>query len=534
MEGNTVGGSQGFIDLTVPLSVGDAYTNLATKADGSVIGGPVSGSTALLQPLKGEPLTLDSIESMVHTEAASKLSTSMNIAMQWQGTSSVVALQVQLNSTDPSAPQVPVIPLYYDLATGALSTTKQGATGLVAMGVPAPAGTGSTAAAGKNPWLAGNVMVGFLIAYMELVNTLMKTKMAEGNLEIKGMEMTVSLADDSALCIMAAAQAQQQQHITAAICAGVSAATTIVCTGVSCGAEFQMRDEVDVPDQLPSKPVKGVTFNNKAEQITFGKGSAPATGTISKSTVDVKGDPTATSITAAGSSSGQDTSEEVSEDEGSEDGTDSISTASDEGQIDLDEEDADMSRTSDSADEEQADIDVVTSGKQSDDQQVQTQGQKQTEDQEETTSKEGEVEVTSKDKAEAKDEEQTMSQEDWDKERMRVRDERSQAQKNNIKVRATNRKLQIASTLAKGVQQVLQQGSQAVSEGVAANVAIVAGAANAQKEVFDAIRQVVASAYMHNMAEAFKSNSDLISQVLSSYDAMHQKLADAVAAALRH
>ena len=493
--GGVTAGGGAYIDLTVPLNVGSAYSNLATHADGSVIGAgsPIAGSTALLKPLKGEPLTLDSIESMVGAEAVSKLSTSMNIAMQWQGASSVVAIQVQLNSTDPSQPTVPIIPLYYDLATGKMSTTKAGAEAL-ASGAPAPTGGSSAAGAVKqsgNPWLAGNVMVGFLIAFMDLTETLMKTKMAEGNLQIQGMELTVALAKDAATFIMAAATAQNFQHITAAVCAGVSCVSTAICTGVSCGSDAQVKEPETVPDQLPSKPPRDADESD----TEYGTGV-----------------------------------EEV-------EGEDDIDTTVDLQQLKLGEMDDTTANVEDVGEEteEEQEVEIASpTGKQT----AENEQTKVTQSQEEATEKEGEDEVDIKatdqqTEETAKSTKDQKAQDDWSQKRIERSQERYDIQQRNVGVNERNRVLQFRSKLFQGLQQVISQGNQTVSEGVAANVALIAGQANARKEVIDGIKQVVGQAYMHNMADAFKSNTDLISQVLQTYDAMHRALMDAVASALR-
>lgn len=80
---------------------------------------------------------------------------------------------------------------------------------------------------GGNPWLSGNVYVVFLMCFMELQRTLMKSKVVEGNIELSSMHLTYQLAKETADMIMKIAEMNRMLHIAQAAMAAVSLAVSV-------------------------------------------------------------------------------------------------------------------------------------------------------------------------------------------------------------------------------------------------------------------------------------------------------------------
>ena len=80
---------------------------------------------------------------------------------------------------------------------------------------------------GGNPWLGGTVYLAFLEIFMELQRILMKNKVVQGNVELAGMNLTVTLAESTKDAILAIAHMNQALHIASAVMCAVSIAISI-------------------------------------------------------------------------------------------------------------------------------------------------------------------------------------------------------------------------------------------------------------------------------------------------------------------
>jgi hypothetical protein len=481
------GAGGGFsINLDVPLASGEPYSYKVTDAKGDVIG---SGSSKNAAGSAANPLTKDSIQSMSQQEALNKLTPSLNISLQWGGANSTAVLQMQLNTLDPANPQVPVIKLYYDQAKGSVSAqnAQTGQTASSTLSLSAPAGQTSGAKSSANSWFTSNAMVAFEITFMEMVNTLMKTKMAEGQVQLKGFSLVMELANDASQCILNAANAQYTQHLAAAVCAGVGMVTTIACTCASSAVSGKMQEEEVVPEKTTPTPTSEVSIKGEDDENVEDEGEV-------------------------GEEEDEDIPAVTDDDDKVTDETD----ADDSGEGDVDDVDpkggkadtvAKKGEAADAADEDKA-VDKEGEAKAKAD---------------EDKAKAGE------DKAEVKDEDAAKEADAGDKKLTR-----QQVKEKNREIRLQNRKLQNLSQKIQGLRDASTQLSTVISEGVSANTTLIAANANAQKEVIEGVKQVVSTAYLHNMNDAFKSNTDLISQLLGTFDQMHSKLTDAINASLRH
>lgn len=78
-----------------------------------------------------------------------------------------------------------------------------------------------------NPWLSGNVYVGFLIVFMQMQRIMMKNKVVQGQIELNSMNLVTQLAQTTSDLIMNVAKQNQMIHITTAVMSGVSIAVTV-------------------------------------------------------------------------------------------------------------------------------------------------------------------------------------------------------------------------------------------------------------------------------------------------------------------
>lgn len=98
-------------------------------------------------------------------------------------------------------------------------------------------GTASTIAAAAtgppkiNPWLAGSMMVAFLVTFMSLVAMLVKNKEAQSDLQTKSINMMMALTMSTVDSIMKKATLDQKNYIAAAVCAGIACAGAAISAG---------------------------------------------------------------------------------------------------------------------------------------------------------------------------------------------------------------------------------------------------------------------------------------------------------------
>lgn len=84
---------------------------------------------------------------------------------------------------------------------------------------------------GGNPWLGGNVYVGFLVEFMEMQRMMMKNKVVEGEVELLSMDLITELAKTTADLIMQIAKTNQAIHIVSAVMAAASLVMSFVGLG---------------------------------------------------------------------------------------------------------------------------------------------------------------------------------------------------------------------------------------------------------------------------------------------------------------
>lgn len=252
-----------FLNLQPPGSEGDPFSKLATNIHGVPIGektDPTKTLTTLLGYSDKDTIgsALDEILSL-----ATQLSTAFNKAQ-----TSDDAVQAYFNTLDPTLPSLPPIrslllisersllegkiggvqvnsppsdsndptnpsnPLYEKKANRPAKNSDLPPTGGPDEGPPqleseydddiAPPSSG-----GGNPWLSGNVYVGFLIEFMEMQRMLMKNKVVEGKIELQSMNLITELAKSTADLIMDIAKTNRMIHITTAVMSAVAIGFTI-------------------------------------------------------------------------------------------------------------------------------------------------------------------------------------------------------------------------------------------------------------------------------------------------------------------
>lgn len=119
------------------------------------------------------------------------------------------------------------------------------------------------ATVGGNPWLAGNVYVAFLIAFIDLQRLMMKNKVVQGTIELASMNMITELAKSSADAIMAIAKTNQMIHIATAC---MSAASICVTVGSMVGGAVAAARTKITPSTEAGKPP--VVTQGKAAFLT--------------------------------------------------------------------------------------------------------------------------------------------------------------------------------------------------------------------------------------------------------------------------
>ena len=203
-----------------PSQFGANYDNLVTNAHGVPIGAN-DPKTALATALGYSDK--DTIGPAL--DQITELAQSLNIGIQIQRTGKAGdPVQVQLDSLDPANPQVPVIKNLLSLLEAALAKGQIGGTNI--------AGSVATEVKG-NPWMSGSVYVSFLLEFMEMMRVLKANKVVEGQVEVASLQMIVQIAKDTAAIHMRLAEIEQINHITAAVCAGISAGIALGSMKVS-------------------------------------------------------------------------------------------------------------------------------------------------------------------------------------------------------------------------------------------------------------------------------------------------------------
>lgn len=99
-----------------------------------------------------------------------------------------------------------------------------------------------------------NAYVTFLVNFMELIKAMSKNKEMQGKLQLASMEKIIQMAEDASASIMAAAEKQKENYMTAAITSGVALAGSCVSLGMTVGSGF-----------AGNKPLKDPKANLKTE-----------------------------------------------------------------------------------------------------------------------------------------------------------------------------------------------------------------------------------------------------------------------------
>lgn len=114
-----------------------------------------------------------------------------------------------------------------------------------------------------NLFLAVNAYVTFMVNFMELVKAMLENKKVQGELQLKTMDMIVSLAQDTKATIMDAAQKQSDIYVAQGICAAVALAGSCISFGMtvaSMGAgnekEIDLNEELTPEITVPDPPTK--------------------------------------------------------------------------------------------------------------------------------------------------------------------------------------------------------------------------------------------------------------------------------------
>jgi hypothetical protein len=105
---------------------------------------------------------------------------------------------------------------------------------------------------GGNEFLAGNAYIAFLISFMEMQRIMMKSKAVENNIETISMNLTWTLAQQTASAIMKIAYQNFAVHIASAVMAGVSLAIT------AAGALFALKGSGMMKSQKIGPDGKGM------------------------------------------------------------------------------------------------------------------------------------------------------------------------------------------------------------------------------------------------------------------------------------
>lgn len=264
------------LSLPPPGTEGQGFTNLAVGIDGKPIGETGSTSTTGMPITDTQSSYLDGLDPSELTDI------SADILAKYGDTKD--ALLAQLNTIDPTNPDLPIILQMINVAdaqiqtgnvlglqVGDLSTSEQVQVGLTkiddgtqgsgdAARTAPPPGTDTTAGADRtaqssgtaqasgvttpqlNSWLVGNTYVLFLIMFMEMTRTLMQNKVVQGQVEIASMSTMYAMAQNTAELIMDIAKQNQLQHIMQAVGAAISLGFSIASLAMI-GFKKDMTDE---------------------------------------------------------------------------------------------------------------------------------------------------------------------------------------------------------------------------------------------------------------------------------------------------
>ncbi|MBA3816317.1 MAG: hypothetical protein H0X29_07330 [Parachlamydiaceae bacterium] len=222
------------------------YANLVIKAKTNKPVGDDASPSPIDSHLKA--IFRDDVDSLAE---AQELTSQLNINLQIGGAlkNAKTVMQNELDNLDPTNPRVPILGKYIDICDKllqggsipgvnfALGLNSDGSSFIELdadkVGATSAPKTNLTGTVGGNPWLAGNSYVAFMVNFMTLAKLMMENMMVESKAEINGLEMMYQMGVLTKDQILAAGDKAAEMHRIAGITAAVSAATTILSTGIS-------------------------------------------------------------------------------------------------------------------------------------------------------------------------------------------------------------------------------------------------------------------------------------------------------------
>lgn len=143
-----------------------------------------------------------------------------------------------------------------------------------AASVAATASLEAVAPIKPNLFLAVNAYVVFLANYMEMIKAMMANKIVQNEIQLKTMDLIVQTAKDTQASILRAAESQADTYMTAAICSAVAFAGSVVSFGMTVKGAVGGKKEVDfkgtkeIPIEGPSAKMEpAIDANSPANQF---------------------------------------------------------------------------------------------------------------------------------------------------------------------------------------------------------------------------------------------------------------------------
>ena len=124
------------------------------------------------------------------------------------------------------------------------------------------------AGGGVNPWLASTPMVVFAIAFLEVVQTLMRNKREQGVLELKALNRTLDLAKVAVKYEIELAKLAKKNAMATAIGAGIAIGVSVLSLGVQFAAHGMKEKEPEEPIFVPDKGLTGAGAMNATQRST--------------------------------------------------------------------------------------------------------------------------------------------------------------------------------------------------------------------------------------------------------------------------